>query len=75
MSTTRTVTVWCDECGWWCEMTDHDAKGAREKAKVNGWAVNLPGTYEPTEGELACGLWMPGKRRDLCPDCRRGVSS
>jgi len=59
VSTSNTVTVWCDGCDTW-QATGVDAKEARSEAKAMGWAVNLPPTQD-----------RPRKRRDLCPSCRR----
>lgn len=46
MSLTRYVDITCDDCGEDMDDGDIDARGARERARENGWRTNLPGSRD-----------------------------
>ena len=68
MGASTMVTIWCNGCGHW-EFTGHTAAEARRAAKRGGWKVGLPPAEECPADPTAASLWVPGKRRDLCPGC------
>lgn len=46
MSVTYQVTVWCDECGQWDQMSTN-ASTARRKLKRQGWTRSRASDYCP----------------------------